>query len=52
MEFNDNDPFQYELHEGELMKKNAPALRAPTPWPQRVSGNLYTLTRQHITEKS
>lgn len=46
MEFDDNDTFRYELLDGELMKK-----QAPTPWHQRLSGNLYTVIRQHITEK-
>lgn len=46
MEFDDNDPFQYELLDGELMQKSA-----PTPWHQRLSGNLYTSIRQHIVEK-
>lgn len=46
MEFDDNDPFQYELLDGELVKKNA-----PTPWHQRLSGNLYFTLRQYVTEK-
>lgn len=34
MEFDDDDSFQYELLDGELMKKNGPALRGPTLWHQ------------------
>lgn len=46
MEFDDNDTFQYELLDGEIMKKSS-----PTPWHQRLSGNLYTVLRQYVTEK-
>lgn len=51
MEFDDNDTCQYELLDGEIIKNNGPALRAPTPWHQRLSGNLYTAIRQHVTDK-
>jgi Uma2 family endonuclease len=46
MEFDDDDPFQYELLDGELVKKSA-----PSPWHQRLSGNLYFTIRQHVAEK-
>jgi Uma2 family endonuclease len=46
MEFDDNDPFQYELLNGELVQKSA-----PSPWHQRLSGNLYFIIRQHVTDK-
>ena len=51
MEFDDNDTFQYELLDGEIMKKQWSGIPAPTPWHQRLSGNLYTELRQHVTEK-
>ncbi|MFD2570159.1 Uma2 family endonuclease [Spirosoma soli] len=46
MEFDDNDPFQYELLDGEIMKKNA-----PTPWHQRLSRLLLRQLDNHVTEK-
>lgn len=51
MEFDDNDTGQYELLDGEIIKKNRSGAPAPTPWHQRLSGNLYTAIRQHVTEK-
>lgn len=52
MEFDDNDTFQYELLDGEIMRKGRPGVPGPTPWHQRLSGNLYTAIRQHVTEKN
>lgn len=46
MEFADDDPFQYELLDGELMKKSA-----PTPWHQRLSRMLLRAIDNHVTEK-
>lgn len=51
LEFDDNDTGQYELLDGEISKKNRSGVPAPTPWHQRLSGNLYTAIRQHVTEK-
>lgn len=46
MEFDDNDPFRYELLNGELVPKSA-----LSPWHQRLSGNRYFTIRQHVTER-
>ena len=46
MEFGDNDTFQYELLDGEIVKKNA-----PTPWHQRLSRMLLLQLDNHVTEK-
>lgn len=46
MEFDDNDTGQYELLDGEIMKKNA-----PTPWHQRLSRMLLRQIDNHVTEK-
>ncbi len=46
LEFDDNDPFHYELLDGELMQKSA-----PSPFHQELSGNLYTFLRAFIQEK-
>ena len=41
MEFDDNDTHLYELLEGELVKKNGPAFRAPSPSHQLLVADLY-----------
>jgi Uma2 family endonuclease len=46
LEFDDNDPFQYELLDGELVAKSA-----PSPFHQRLSGKLYLVLQQHVIGK-
>ena len=41
MEFDDNDTHLYELLDGELVKKNGPAFRAPAPRHQSILASLY-----------
>lgn len=41
MEFDDDDTHLYELLEGELVKKNGPAFRAPAPRHQLILASLY-----------
>ena len=47
MEFDDNDPYIYELINGILVKKSA-----PQPRHQRISGNVFDLMRQFIKKNS
>jgi Uma2 family endonuclease len=47
MEFDDNDPYIYELINGKLVRKSA-----PQPRHQRISGNLYDLMRQFIKKNN
>lgn len=44
MEFDDNDTFYYELINGELVAKSA-----PSPFHQRISGNISFAMRQFVT---
>ncbi|MDX1942898.1 MAG: Uma2 family endonuclease [Saprospiraceae bacterium] len=46
LEFDENDPFLYELINGELVKKSA-----PNPEHQEISGLLYNKIFTHIVEK-
>lgn len=46
LEFDDNDPFLYELIKGELVKKSA-----PSPEHQEISGLLYNKIFTHVSEK-
>lgn len=52
LEFDENDTHLYELLEGELVKKNGPAFRAPAPRHQSILANLYyqieTFVRQQL----
>ncbi len=45
MEFDDTDSFYYELLNGELVAKSA-----PSPFHQRISGNIYFAMRLFATE--
>lgn len=47
MEFDDNDPYIYELINGILVRKSA-----PQPRHQRISGNLNDLMRQFIKKNA
>lgn len=47
MEFDDNDPYIYELINGILMKKSA-----PQPRHQRISGNINDLMRQFVKKNA
>ncbi len=46
MEFDDDDNFQYELINGELMRKASPTLQH-----QRITGNIYFWMRSFVQEK-
>ncbi len=46
LEFDENDPFLYELIKGELVKKSA-----PSPEHQEISGLLYNKIFTHVSEK-
>ena len=43
LEFDDNDPFHYELLDGELMQKSA-----PSPYHQRLLGKMYMAFQQYV----
>ena len=51
MEFDEDDTYQYELLDGDIVKKNDPTLRAPAPHHQRLVRKLL-INLQLFVEKS
>ncbi len=45
LKFDDNDPYQYELIEGEIVRKSSPTIRH-----QRISGNIYFQIRTYLQQ--
>lgn len=51
LEFPDDDTHLYELLEGELVKKNGPAFRAPAPRHQLILAELYDQLKAFVRQQ-
>ncbi|MCY7356984.1 MAG: Uma2 family endonuclease, partial [Rudanella sp.] len=52
MEFDDHDTHLYEFLDGEIVKKNSPAFRAPNPRHQLILANLYYQVETFVRQQS
>lgn len=52
IEFDDTDTNRYELIDGEIMKRNGPALRAPIPQHQAILSELNDQSKAYVKQKN